>query len=842
MPDAIRTRGGQPLPWRRRFHLAGAVLAAVAAPLDARAEASWQPLADYLDTFAALDRHELAALTLTLGVILFGVVTAIALLRTRTRTRQALTARQAEINDLREERDRAVALLHSEPQVIVVWPAGADEPDITGDPALLTRTAVPRRVLAFGTWLEPGKARQMEEAVEALRGAGKSFALTLTTLHQRHVAAEGRAIAGRAVLRIKDLTGPQSELAALAADHQQLRRDIDTIGRFLEALPSPVWARDASGRLTWVNAAYARAVEARGDADAVARNLEILDSATRDDLARSRVSGEVFEARLPVIVAGTRRFFQVIDRAAPGGSAGIGIDITEVETMRAELQRMTDAHRRTLDQLATAVAIFSADQRLAFYNAAYRVLFGLDPAFLDSEPSDSAVLDRLRAARKIPEQANFRDWKNELHEAYRALEPRSQEWHLPDGRTLRVVTTPNPEGGVTYLFDDVTERLKLVRRYEALIGVQGETLEALAEGVAVFGSDGRLDLHNPAFVRQWRLSAAALNGEQGQHPHIEAVLGWCRPLYSEDAFWARLRGAVTGLERREPVAARLERLDGSVLDCATVPLPDGATLVTFHDVTDSVNVERALTERADALQDADRLKSAFVQHVSYELRTPLTNIIGFAHLLLDPHIGPTIGPITEKQRDYLDSIDKSSSALLAIINDILDLTTIDAGAMPLDLKEVDIRAAVDAATLGLQDRIAEKAILLDLRVPPDAGSFVADERRVRQVLFNLLSNAISFSPSAEVVRLAVERRDDAIVFSVADRGPGIPPDISERVFDRFESHALGSEHRGAGLGLSIVRSFVELHGGTVKLDSAVGRGTTVTCVFPIRHADREAAE
>jgi signal transduction histidine kinase len=813
----------------------------VTVPHPARAEASLR-FTDYLETVSSLDRHEFAALTLTLGVILFGVVTAIALLRTRTRTRQALVARQSEINDLREERDRAVALLHAEPQVIVVWPAGADEPEITGDAALVAHTAVPRRVLAFGTWLEPDKAQQIEEAVDALRNDGKGFSLILTTLHHRHVVAEGRAIGGRAVLRIKDLTGPQSQLAELAADHQQLRRDIDTIGRFLEALPAPVWARDAAGRLTWVNAAYARAVEARDDTDAVARNLEILDSASRDDVARSRVSGEVFEARLPVIVAGTRRFFQVIDRAAPGGSAGIGIDITEVEMMRAELQRMTDAHRRTLDQLATAVAIFSADQRLAFYNAAYRVLFGLDPAFLDSEPSDSAVLDRLRAARKIPEQANFRDWKTELHEAYRALEPRSQEWHLPDGRTLRVVTTPNPEGGVTYLFDDVTERLKLVRRYEALIGVQGETLEALAEGVAVFGSDGRLDLHNPAFAQQWRLAAAALNGEQGQHPHIEAVLGWCRPLYSDDAFWAKLRGAVTGLERREPVAARLERLDGSVLDCSTVPLPDGATLVTFHDVTDSVNVERALTERADALQDADRLKSAFVQHVSYELRTPLTNIIGFTNLLLDPHIGPSIGPITEKQRDYLDSIDKSSSALLAIINDILDLTTIDAGAMPLDLKEVDVRAAVDAAVLGLQDRIAEKAILLDVRAAPDIGSFVADERRVRQVLFNLLSNAVSFSPAAEVVRLSVERRDDAVVFSVTDRGPGIPPDISERVFDRFESHALGSEHRGAGLGLSIVRSFVELHGGTVKLDSAVGRGTTVTCVFPIRHADREAAE
>jgi signal transduction histidine kinase len=800
------------------------------------------PISDYFEAFTSLERHEVAALALTLGVILFAVATAIALLRTRTRLTQQITACHSEINELREERDRANTLLLAEPQVIVVWPAGGDEPDISGDVSILLRTTLPRRVLAFGTWLEAEQAHAMEDVVDALRTEGKGFSLALTTLQRRHVLAEGRAIGGRAVLRIKDLTGAQSEFAALAANHERLRRDIDTVAHLLEALPAPVWARDGNGRLTWVNAAYARAVEARDGTDAVARNLEILDPGARDAALNAHAARTYYEARLPVIVAGTRRILQVIDRPSAGGSAGIGIDVTESEAMRAELARMTEAHRRTLDQLTTAVAIFKADQRLTFYNAAFRQLWGLEPAFLDFEPTDSSVLDRLRTARKLPEQADFRKWKAELHEAYRAIEPRQHEWYLPDGRTLRVVTTPSPEGGVTYLFDDVTERLKLVRRYEALIGVQGETLEALNEGVAVFGSDGRLDLHNPAFARLWRLSSNELNGTNpAERPHIEAVMAWCVPLYADEPFWMRLRGAVTSLEAREPIQARLERTDGSVLDCTTAPLPDGATLVTFQDVTDSVNVERALIERADALQDADRLKNQFVQHVSYELRTPLTNIIGFAHLLLDPAIGPTIGPITEKQRDYLASIDQSSSALLAIINDILDLTTIDAGAMPLDLKEVDIRAAVDAASLGLQDRIAEKAVLLDVRAAPDVGSFLADERRVRQILFNLLSNAISFSPVGEVVRVTVERRDGAVIFSVTDRGPGIPAEISERVFDRFESHALGSEHRGAGLGLSIVRSFVELHGGTVKLESAVGRGTTVTCIFPLKRAPQEAA-
>jgi signal transduction histidine kinase len=842
MPDTIRGRCGTTHPWRGRF-AQGAAAFTILLPGSAWAQTRLlHPVSGYLDAFASLQRHEIAALTLSLGVILFAVATAIALLRTRARAARELAACHSEINELREERDRANALLLAEPQVIVVWPAGADEPDITGDVSLLLRTPLPRRVLAFGTWLEPERAHAMDNAVDALRTEGRSFSLALTTFQRRHVLAEGRAIGGRAVLRIRDLTGAQNELAALSASHEQLRRDIDTVAQLLEALPAPVWARDGRGRLTWVNAAYAHAVEARDGTDAVARNLEILDPTARDGALNAHASAASYEARLPVIVAGSRRILQVIDRPSSGGSAGIGIDVTESEAMRAELARMTEAHRRTLDQLSTAVAIYTADQRLTFHNAAFRQLWGLDAPFLDSEPTDSGVLDRLRAARKLPEQADFRKWKAELHDAYRAIEPRQHEWYLPDGRTLRVVTTPNPEGGVTYLFDDVTERLKLERGYEAMIRVQGETLEALNEGVVVFGSDGRLDLHNPAFARLWRLDAGDLNGaNSAERPHIEAVMGWCAPLYADEPFWMRLRGAVTSLEAREPIHARLERTDGSVLDCTTAPLPDGATLVTFQDVTDSVNVERALIERADALQETDRLKSAFVERVSYELRTPLTTIIGFAHLLTDPSIGPTIGPINEKQREYLGNIDKSSSALLAIINDILDLTSIDAGAMPLDLKEVDIRAVVDEATRGLQDRIAEKAVLLDVRAAPDIGSFLADERRVRQILFNLLSNAISFSPPGEVVHASVERRDGAVIFSVTDRGPGIPPEISERVFDRFESHALGSEHRGAGLGLSIVRSFVELHGGTVKLDSTMGRGTTVTCIFPLRRAPQEAA-
>ena len=162
--------------------------------------------------------------------------------------------------------------------------------------------------------------------------------------------------------------------------------------------------------------------------------------------------------------------------------------------------------------------------------------------------------------------------------------------------------------------------------------------------------------------------------------------------------------------------------------------------------------------------------------------------------------------------------------------------------MKLNLGAVDIRAAMDAAAEGVQDRLVRSGISLQIRAASDIGAFVADERRLRQSLFNLLANAIGFSPEGEIVTLAARRLNDAVVFSVTDHGPGIPPDVQGKVFDWFETHSLGSRHRGTGLGLSLVRSFVELHGGSVTLDSTVGRGTTVTCVFPLGHtAERTAA-
>ncbi|MGA7430052.1 MAG: PAS-domain containing protein, partial [Xanthobacteraceae bacterium] len=653
---------------------------------------------------SSIDQHQIASITVVCGVVLFAVVSAIMLVRSWARAARLERRLHKEIAALRDEVDRANALMRSEPQVVVVWPAGADEPKIDGDPSAVG-VSMPHQVLAFGSWLDAAKASAMERAVDALRSRGEAFSMPLTTRFGQPVEALGRAIGGSAVLRLKNASGTNRDLVELATRHDKLSAEVMPLRALFEAMPSPVWARDTNGQLIFVNSAYARAVDAKDAADAATHRAEFLDSAARASIAQSHMNGTAYAGRLRAVAAGTRRTFDVLDIITGSGSTGIAIDATEAEAMRIARDHLIDAHRRTLDQLPAGVAMFGPDHRLSFYNAAYRALWDLDAAFLDQGPTDSAVIEMLRAARKLPEQQDFRQWKAQLHEAYRAVEGTEHTWHLPGGRTLRVVTTPNPDGGLTYLFHDVTERLDLERRFQELIRVQGETLDNLAEGVAVFGSDGRLRLHNAAFVSMWNLEPHDLS----DRPHIERITALCRPLHGDAPAWRALREVVTAMDSREATRGRLERRDGTVVDSTTVPLPDGATLATFHDVTASVNVERALRERNEALEDADKIKIDFVHHVSYELRSPLTNIIGFVHLLGDP----ATGPLERKQREYLDYITVSTNTLLALINNILDLATIDAGRMQLNLGPVDIRETMAAAAEGVQDRLVSSGLTLD---------------------------------------------------------------------------------------------------------------------------------
>ena len=191
------------------------------------------------------------------------------------------------------------------------------------------------------------------------------------------------------------------------------------------------------------------------------------------------------------------------------------------------------------------------------------------------------------------------------------------------------------------------------------------------------------------------------------------------------------------------------------------------------------------------------------------------------------------GELQAKQTEYVGDILTSSHVLLRVIDAILDLATIDAGAMELKLAQIDMTETLQAAASLVSDRISERRISLEVDMPDAPVTVTADENRLTQVLFNLLSNAIGFSPVGGKIEMGCELDDDSARFWVTDMGKGIDPEFRDRIFERFQSRPSGAGHRGPGLGLSLVKSFVELHGGSVDIESMPNEGTTVVCRIPV---------
>ncbi|TIQ30433.1 MAG: PAS domain-containing protein [Mesorhizobium sp.] len=828
------TGGG--FPWRAGARL-GAFLAAatLASPLLGLAARADTVMAQ--KAAPSLSTVEVMQLAMFAGVMGAALVSAIFLIRERARTASQNVQLRARIADVNAALQRSEALLNLRDQRVVVWSSESKKPELIGSLPLESGAPDERSAfLAFGRWLMPRSAAALENAIAGLRDKAKAFDLVIETQAGMPLEVHGRKSAAHVLVRFISLSETLRSQARLTIENQRLSADYDTMLGLLDALKMPTWLRSADGRLTWVNRAYAEAVEAESAGAAVREAKEFLGGQAREQIAEQHKSRPVFEQNLSTVIDGDRRMFSVTDFASADGSAGLACDISAIETIRAEYERTVRSHADTLDQLNTAVAIFDTDEKLRFFNQAFQKLWGLDSGFLHSAPSNALLLDRLRSDGKIAEQPEWRRWKENLLGAYRAVESQEHWWHLPDGKTIRVLANPQPKGGVTWVFENLTEKIDLESRYQTAVRVQGETLDNLAEGVAVFGPDGRLRLSNPAFVALWGLSPDAIK----PNVHVSAIRDLCDQRAS-DSPWGGFVAAITGFDdERRDRHGQTELVNGTVLSYAVIHLPNGQVMMTFVDVTDTVNVERALKDRNEALEKSDQLKNEFVQHVSYELRSPLTNIIGFTELLSLP----ATGPLTPKQREYVEHVGSSSSVLLTIVNDILDLATVDAGIMQLDISEMSIDRTIAAAAELVADRLEEHQIKLKVDAAAAPKSFHGDEIRVRQILYNLLSNAANYAPEASTITLTCRRLTEGVEFSVHDDGPGMPPDVLESVFRRFEPRANGGRRRGAGLGLSIVKSFVELHGGTVRIETGIDKGTTVICTFPDTPLGgiREAAE
>ena len=661
----------------------------------------------------------------------------------------------------------------------------------------------PEAATGLKSLISEGRSCRFEVFAEGATGLPSSTPAGLT------LVIEGKSSGATAWIRLA-IAGTKASLSS------------GPFAQMAEHLPAPCWICARDGRMVWANAAWLKAAEAPSLDYALKNNLgldrnadqmvaEALETHTRRDGFRWLTLG------------GQRRSYHII--AEPLNESYVcayAIDVTEAEESREALKRHAKAHDETLDSLQDAVAIFGPEKQLMFHNRAFEKLWELEPAWLAERPTHGEWLDRLRQKRRSPETSDYAAFKSRELEFYGLTHTADDEmWTLPDGRSLRVVRQPHPLGGLLILFSDKTGELKLKTQFNSLIQVQKSTLDQLNDAVSVYGSDGRLRLRNLSFDRFWKLRGEDIEGVVD----FTTVAEQCLPLVHDRGFWSELKARITDTDplARAPQLGEVKLSDGRLAQWRTQPLPDGATLVAFSDITATRQLEKAIVARDEALNESVRLKRDFVANVSYELRTPLTTIVGYADLMHAQNKAQD-----PKHKAYLESIQSAAQELARSIDDVLDMAQIDAGEMSITTTDVRLLDVVAEVGARLADAIKTRGVKFDYKGVVETGTVHVDARRLGQCLDHLLGNAIRNATPEKGVILTAERAGDNLVLEIAYSGRGIPYHVQAHIFDRF----IGRERGGPGLGLALVKSLVELHEGWITLESEPNEGASFKIHLP----------
>jgi len=428
-------------------------------------------------TLTGLSVSQLAVVVLT---AVGGLSAAVLVFRAAASMRRQVSAAHAESAALKRQLAVAEAVIGGEPQILILWDTGL-QPRIVNN-SLRNVPGLPvddADIVAFSRWLEPGSAGRFKDALDTLLRFGRPFNMILKTGAGAHLETDGRASAGRAVLRMRDVAGYKRDISRIIDGHEGLARDIRSSRAILNSLPMPVWFRDIAGRLNWANQAYVAAVEAESLDQVIERPIELIEQRQREDLSRALQTTPRLRRRITVLSGQERRVHDLLAVRLQNTLVAAAIDITDLEVAQQELDRQSAACDRTLDHVSTAIAVFNAERRLVFINEAFVKLWELDRQWLRGQPKDTELFDRLHELGRLPEVVDYRQWRNQILDPNEPIAESDRWWPLRGGRFVQLIAEQRPDGGVTHLYVDETERLALESEFKALTSVQSETIDSL---------------------------------------------------------------------------------------------------------------------------------------------------------------------------------------------------------------------------------------------------------------------------------------------------------------------------------------------------------------------------
>ncbi len=636
---------------------------------------------------------------------------------------------------------------------------------------------------------------------------------------------------GSALLWVFDATDSEGQIGKLREENERTRAAFDSLSALIEAAPVPMWHRASDLRLTLVNSAYVKAVDATDGGEVIAGGLELIETidgiSPMNAAAQAKENGKPIERVVATTIGGERRTTHVVDvPLGKSGIAGYAIDVQDLEDARKDQQRFRESQREMLDKISAAVVQFDADKSLKFCNLPFQRIFSMRQQWIAERPEFPRVLDRMREMNRIPEVRDFPQWREERTGWFLSSETIEENWLLADGTHLRVIANPTPDGGLLVIFEDRTEQVQLASARDTLLRVRTATFDNLFESLAVFAADGKLNIWNHQFANNWGLDEDDL----GKHPRVDALLQKMAGRLQQPARISEVRETVRkATVDRLQQSGRLNFSDGRRFEFAAIPLPDGNALFTMLDISDSHRIEQALRERNEALVEADSIKASFLSNMSYEFRTPLTSIGGFAELL-DQEIA---GPLTEQGHEYTRAILQSVKRLGNQIDNVLDLSQSEAGALPIAKDKVNLNSLVEEISGQFLNEAEEKNMTVELQLDEKLGSALADKKRLGQALAQIMDNAIKYTGENGRVLVHGSGNTKKATIHISDNGPGMTAGQQSMAFDGFaRSQNRKSKDDGGGLGLPLARQLILAHGGDLTLTSEPGQGTLVSIHLP----------
>ena len=549
------------------------------------------------------------------------------------------------------------------------------------------------------------------------------------------------------------------KVAHLNKTISNLNERIKTLSTILNKIDCPTWIRNANLEIEYFNEEYCKYIENKPidkQITSLELNKDITNTAQRAHIAQRDITSISYITSKQSV-----QILEVTESPIPHSNKQIGFakNITQIKMLEREAKKQNNTYQNLIDSLSSAITIYDTNKKLVFYNNAFSRLTGISQAFLDKNPSYSDVLDRMHENRKLPEQANFKKFKeNQLDLFTNLLETHNEFYYLPDGSALMVVMIPNGIDGLLFSYEDITDKLTLEQSYNTATNTLQTALNHVSEGLAVYGENGRIKLYNKQFMKIWGLNKHYL----GSKPHIAEILNKISEKHKIAKWNSFKTKEILAITNHITTPATIKIDPDRIIKRNITKLPDGSVMASYNDITDSSLLEMSLRERNNLLSDLSHFRSKLIQSLAQEITTPINKI----HMLAESTAKNMTAQDYACSANTVQKIIEESTNLTTTVQNITTLSLLEAELPNLPIYEHPIGKIQKTLQQEIQKHNQFNAIEMQININNKQTLTTYNQHALTQGIVQLCHHALNIMHKLKYIQIQIDTQQSDMVIII----------------------------------------------------------------------------